>query len=94
MALMNEGTPAEAADEQSELFVTMDFAGECWDVWFPNPLGGRPRRRGQAGDGDPAQGRRLRVASAQGTLRGKPEGGHGELDRLLPQLKRGMWGRR
>ena len=41
MPLLNEGTPAEAADEQSELFVTMDFAGECWDVWFPNPLGGR-----------------------------------------------------
>ncbi len=39
MALMNEGTPAEAADEQSELFVTMDFAGECWDVWFPKSAG-------------------------------------------------------
>ena len=29
------------ADEKSDLFVTMDFNGECWDVWFPNPLGGR-----------------------------------------------------
>jgi hypothetical protein len=41
MPLTNEGTPAEAADEQSELFVTMDFDGEYWDVWFPSPLGGR-----------------------------------------------------
>lgn len=31
----------EADDEKSELFVTLDFEGEEWDVWFPHPLGGR-----------------------------------------------------
>ena len=36
-----EAILAEDADEESGLFVTMDFDGECWDVWFPNPLGGR-----------------------------------------------------
>ena len=41
MPLTNEGTLVEAADEQSELFVTMDFDGERWDIWFPSPLGGR-----------------------------------------------------
>jgi hypothetical protein len=30
-----------ADDDQSELFVTLDFDGEQWDVWFPHPLGGR-----------------------------------------------------
>ena len=30
-----------ASDEKSDLSVTMDFDGECWDVWFPHPLGGR-----------------------------------------------------
>ncbi len=28
-------------DEKPELFVTLDFDGEGWDVWFPHPLGGR-----------------------------------------------------
>ncbi len=41
MALMNEVAPTDDADEKSELFVTMDFDGERWDVWFPSPLGGR-----------------------------------------------------
>lgn len=36
-----EAILAENADEKSELFVTKDFDGDCWDVWFPNPLGGR-----------------------------------------------------
>jgi len=36
-----EALIAEDADEKSELFVTMDFDADCWDVWFPSPLGGR-----------------------------------------------------
>jgi hypothetical protein len=32
MALMNEVAPTDDADEKSELFVTMDFDGERWDV--------------------------------------------------------------
>jgi hypothetical protein len=32
---------AEVADEKTELFVTKNFDGDGWDVWFPNPLGGR-----------------------------------------------------
>lgn len=36
-----ESLIAEDADEKSELFVTKDFDGDCWDVWFPSPLGGR-----------------------------------------------------
>ena len=36
-----EATIAEDADEKSELFVTKDFDGDCWDVWFQRPLGGR-----------------------------------------------------
>ena len=36
-----EAIIAKDADEKSELFVTMDFDGECWDVWFPSSLGGR-----------------------------------------------------
>lgn len=31
----------ETDDEKSELFVTLNFDGEEWDVWFPHPLGGR-----------------------------------------------------
>lgn len=30
-----------ADDEKLELFVTLDFDGDEWDVWFPHPLGGR-----------------------------------------------------
>ncbi len=30
-----------AGDEKSELFVTLDFDEDGWDVWFPHPLGGR-----------------------------------------------------
>ena len=41
MASMKEDAPTEDADEKSDLFITMDFDGECWDVWFPSPLGGR-----------------------------------------------------
>ncbi|MBY0460866.1 MAG: hypothetical protein K2V38_26400 [Gemmataceae bacterium] len=36
-----ESLIAESADEKSELFVTKDFDGDGWDVWFPSPLGGR-----------------------------------------------------
>ncbi len=36
-----EGIIAKVDDEKSELFVTMDFDGDCWDVWFQSPLGGR-----------------------------------------------------
>ena len=37
----DQDSEAKDADEKSDLSVTMDFDGECWDVWFPNPLGGR-----------------------------------------------------
>lgn len=30
---------AEDADEKPDLFVTMDFDGDGWDVWFASPFG-------------------------------------------------------